>query len=118
MIAIVPYDLTWPALFDAEATLIRARLGDLAHRVEHVGSTAVPGLPAKAIVDIQVSVASLEPMSSYHERLGHIGYRHIPLGAFDLVYPFFRKPAEGPSAHHVHFCIAGSEQERNHLGKL
>jgi len=115
MIAIVPYDLTWPALFDAEATLIRAHLSDLALRVEHVGSTAVPGLPAKAVVDIQVSVASLEPMSSFHERLAQIGYRHIPLGAFDLVYPFFRKPAEEPTSHHVHFCIAGSEQERNHL---
>ena len=115
MIAIVSYDSSWPALFDAEAALIRAQIGDLALRVEHVGSTAVPGLPAKAVVDIQVSVASLNPKSPYHECLALIGYRHIPLGEFDLVYPFFRKPAEGPSTHHVHICIVGSEQERNHL---
>jgi len=92
MIAVVPYDSRWPALFEAEATLIRDRLGELALRVEHVGSTAVPGLPAKAVIDIQVSVASLGPMSSYLEVLAHIGYGHVPLGDFDSVYPFFRKP--------------------------
>jgi GrpB-like predicted nucleotidyltransferase (UPF0157 family) len=115
MLTIVPYDSAWPVLFDIEAARIRGLFGELALRVEHVGSTAVPGLAAKAVVDIQVSVRSLMPMSSYLERLAHIDYQHIPLGAFDLVYPFFQKPAEGPSTHHVHLCVAGSEQERNHL---
>jgi GrpB-like predicted nucleotidyltransferase (UPF0157 family) len=115
MITIAPYDPAWPAMFIAEAATIRRVLGKLALRVEHVGSTSVPGLAAKPVVDIQVSVASLEPMGTYIEMLASVGYIHIPLGAFDRVYPFFQKPAEWPSTHHVHLCVAGSEQERDHL---
>jgi GrpB-like predicted nucleotidyltransferase (UPF0157 family) len=115
MLTIAPYNPAWPAMFDAEAASIRRALGGLALRVEHVGSTAVPGLAAKPIVDLQVSVSSLEPMGSYLESLASIGYSHIPLGQFDLVYPFFQKPAGWPSTHHVHLCVHGSEQERNHL---
>ena len=115
MFAIVPYDPAWPARFAAEAAIIRQVLGDAAQRVEHVGSTSVPGLAAKPVIDMQVSVASLEPLGRYLSALSRVGYTHIALGAFDLVYPFFQKPGEWPSTHHVHLCVAGSEQERNHL---
>ena len=115
MITIEPYDPAWPARFEAEAASIRRVLCEVSPRVEHVGSTAVAGLAAKPVIDIQVSVSSLQPMGAYVERLAQIGYGHVPLGPFDLVYPFFRKPHAWPSTHHVHLCVAGSEQERNHL---
>lgn len=44
-----------------------------------------------------------------------LGYRHVNLGDFDLVYPFFHKPVEWPSTHHVHLCGADGEQEHKHL---
>ena len=115
MITIVPYDSAWPALFAAEAAVIRQTLGDSVLRIEHVGSTSVPGLAAKPVVDMQVSVRSLEPLSRYLVLLGRIGYTHASLGPFDLVYPLFQKPNEWPSTHHVHLCVIGSEQERNHI---
>jgi GrpB-like predicted nucleotidyltransferase (UPF0157 family) len=115
MIIIAPYDPDWPVMFAAEAVRIRQALGDRALRIEHVGSTSVPGLAAMPVVDILVSVASLEPADRYSTWLADLGYTHFPLGAFDLVYPFFKKPAEWPSTHHVHLCVAGSEQERDHL---
>ena len=115
MINIAPYDPAWPSRFAAEAERIRHAFGDLALRIEHVGSTSVPGLAAKPIVDIQVSVRSLEPRDFYHTRLADLGYTHFPLGAFDLVYPFFKRPAGWPSTHHAHLCVAGSRQEREHL---
>lgn len=115
MIVIAPYDPAWPSRFAAEAERIRQAFGELALRVEHVGSTSVPGLAAKPVVDIQVSVPSLEPRDLYRTRLANLGYTHFPLGAFDLVYPFFKRPAGWPSTHHVHLCVAGSEQERDHL---
>lgn len=115
MITIVPYEPNWPALFEAEAERIRGAMGALARRIEHVGSTSVPGLAAKPVIDLQVSVASLEPHGRYRETFARLGYAHFPLGPFDLVYPFFQKPATWPSTHHVHLCAAGSEQERNHL---
>jgi GrpB-like predicted nucleotidyltransferase (UPF0157 family) len=44
-----------------------------------------------------------------------LGYTHFDLGAFDLVYPFFKKPETWPSTHHVHLCVAGSAEEHSHL---
>jgi GrpB-like predicted nucleotidyltransferase (UPF0157 family) len=115
MMTIAPYDCTWPAQFDVEAASIREALGSGALRIEHVGSTSVPGLAAKPIIDIQVSVATLETLGMFSAALARLGYSHIPLGPFDLVYPFFQKPAEWPSTHHVHLCVHGGEQERRHL---
>ena len=115
MIEIAPYDAGWPALFEAEAASLREAMGGAALRIEHVGSTSVPGLAAKPVIDIQLSVASLATPGAHAETLARSGYRHIPLGHFDLVYPFFRKPAAHPGTHHLHLCVLGSEQERRHL---
>lgn len=115
MIVIAPYDHAWPSRFEEEAERIRHVFGSQALRVDHVGSTSVPGLAAKPVIDIQVSVASLGPRAFHHACLSGLGYTHVPLGTFDLVYPFFQRPAEWPSTHHVHLCAAGSVQERDHL---
>lgn len=115
MIEIVPYDASWPEAFAAEAGRIRARFGDRALRVEHVGSTAVTGLAAKPVIDVQVSVASLGDRGVLLADMGALDYAHVDLGEFDRVYPFFKRPAEWPSTHHVHLCEAGGEQERRHL---
>lgn len=115
MIVIAPYDPRWPADFAAEAGSLQLALGRAALRIEHVGSTSVPGLAAKPVIDIQVSVASLNPLAPLASVLADLGYVHVPQGAFDLVYPFFQKPAGWPSTHHLHLCVAGAEQERKHL---
>ncbi|WP_423594852.1 GrpB family protein [Roseateles sp. MS654] len=115
MIQLDPYDPTWPMRFEAEAEHLRAALGALALRIEHVGSTAVPGLTAKPVIDIQVSTASLTPFEPLRKRLADAGYVHVPLGDFDRVYPFFQKPADWPCTHHLHLCERGGEQEARHL---
>jgi GrpB-like predicted nucleotidyltransferase (UPF0157 family) len=115
MIEIVAYDIAWPASFAEEAAAIRCALGADALRIEHVGSTAVEGLSAKPVIDIQVSVQTLDEPHRFLAPLSGLGYVHVPLGAFDQVYPFFQKPATWPSTHHVHLCAAGSGEERNHL---
>jgi len=115
MIEIVPYDGGWPALFEAEAASLRDAMGSAALRIEHVGSTSVPGLAAKPVIDIQVSVASLATPGADAQTLARLGYSHVPLGPFDLVYPFFRKPAAHPGTHHLHLCVLGSVQEQRHL---
>lgn len=114
-IQIVPYEHSWPSDFQAEGAVIGAVLGDLALRIEHVGSTAVPGLGAKPVIDIQVSVASLQPLVAYDELLARIGYTHVYVGEFDSVYPFYQRPDEWPTTHHVHLCRLGSVEELTHL---
>jgi GrpB-like predicted nucleotidyltransferase (UPF0157 family) len=80
-----------------------------------VGSTAVPGLAAKPVIDIQVSVHSLVPSEAFKEALAPLSYGFVSLGEFDRVYPWFTKPGGWPSTHHVHLCVAGEEQEAKHL---
>lgn len=115
MIQIVPYDPHWPQLFEREAELLRQGLGKLALRIEHVGSTSVPHLDAKPVIDIQVSVTSLDCFGEYRRALENLGYSHVSLGDFDRVYPFFQKPATWPASYHIHLCERGGEQEAKHL---
>jgi GrpB-like predicted nucleotidyltransferase (UPF0157 family) len=112
---VVPYDPRWPAAFEAEAERLRAVLGTLALRVDHNGSTSVPGLAAKPVIDIQISVATLVPMDAYREPLQSLGYVHVP-HADDGFCPFFHRPRTWPHSHHVHVVKAGDAEERRTLG--
>src|SRR5205807_730222 len=104
----------WPARFVAEAARLHDALGGVAVRIDHVGSTSVPGLAAKPVIDIQVSVASLVPDDGYRSPLQEEGYRFVPDPDMPD-YPFFRWPRSGPAEYHVHVCQAGGEEERRHL---
>jgi GrpB-like predicted nucleotidyltransferase (UPF0157 family) len=72
---LAPYDPTWPEQFEGEAAKIRAALGDGALVLEHVGSTSIPGLPAKPILDILLAVADSSDEASYVPALTAQGYR-------------------------------------------
>ena len=111
---IVAYDLAWPPAFEAEAARLKAALGSVARRIDHHGSTSVPGLAAKPIVDIQISVAALQPMAPFKERLEAAGYVHVP-DADDSFCPFFHRPSGWPHTHHVHVVEAGGTEERRTL---
>jgi GrpB-like predicted nucleotidyltransferase (UPF0157 family) len=111
---VVPYDPGWPAAFEAEATRLRTALGTQALRIDHHGSTAIPGIGAKPIIDIQVSVAALQPIAAYGERLRAIGYVHVP-HPDDSFCPFFHRPPHWPHSHHVHVVEAGGPEERRTL---
>ena len=113
-VRIVDYDLEWPGLADAELRAIQAALGDIAVRVEHVGSTAVPGLAAKPILDLQLSVEAIEPRDRYVEPLERLGYLFVPAPE-SPDYHLFAKPAERPRTRHLHMCAAGSEHEHRHI---
>jgi len=101
-------------MFEAEASRLRLALGSLVVRIDHHGSTAVPGLAAKPVIDIQLSVVSLAPLASYSEPLESLGYVHVP-HADDAVCPFFHGPSAWPHTHHVHVVKAGGDEERRTL---
>lgn len=73
-ITIVPYDPTWPEQYAREEVKIRAALDDRVVSMEHIGSTAVPGLPAKPILDIQLLVMDSGNEEDYAEALTTVGY--------------------------------------------
>ncbi len=76
-VEIVPYDSSWPERFDRLGTEIRETLGETVLLLEHVGSTSVPGLAAKPIIDVVLGVADAKEESSYVAPLEMIGYRLV-----------------------------------------
>ena len=112
-IVVVPYDASWPEEFRGYAERIRAVLGPAAVRIDHVGSTSVPGLAAKPIIDIQVSVASLEPVAPYAGPLAKLGYTYEPTND-DRTKRAFRWPP-GQRRTHLYARAAGSFEEQLNL---
>lgn len=112
-ITVVDYDPRWPALFETLRAEVAGVLGDLALAIEHVGSTAVPGLAAKPIIDIDVLLRSASELSVCIERLAGIGYKHRG----DLGVPereAFAAPPGRP-AHHLYVCPPESREFRRHV---
>src|SRR5262245_5651894 len=114
MIELHDHDPDWAAQFERERTRLTHALGPLALRIDHHGSTAVPGLAAKPIIDIQISVASLKPIEAYARPLALCGYVHMPHDD-DSFAPFFHRPASWPHSHHVHVVQAESDEARRTL---
>src|SRR3954447_15219488 len=113
-VRIVDYDPSWPLRAAEELRRIGQALGPAAARLEHVGSTAVPGLAAKPILDLQLSVGALESRARYVEPLERLGYMFAPAPEAPD-YHFFAKPPERPRSHHLHVCEVGSAHELRHL---
>jgi GrpB-like predicted nucleotidyltransferase (UPF0157 family) len=73
-VEIVEYEPAWPALFTALGAHLREAIGGVAVRIDHVGSTSVPGLAAKPVIDVQISVLSLEPSNAFRVPLQDAGF--------------------------------------------
>jgi GrpB-like predicted nucleotidyltransferase (UPF0157 family) len=109
-IVIVPYNPEWPVLFGALGASLRGALGDVALRIDHVGSTSVPGLAAKPVIDVQISVACFEPLDAYRLPLARLGFVFRPDNP-DLSKRYFREPP-GSRRTHIHVHQAGSWAEQ------
>jgi GrpB-like predicted nucleotidyltransferase (UPF0157 family) len=121
MTVIEPYDPAWPDEFATLAARLRAALGDLALRVDHIGSTSVPGLAAKDIIDIQVTVRALAPrLVELLEAEGFVHVRehvqdHVPAGEDPdpaLWSKLFFRNAAGQRACNVHLRADGHPNQR------
>ena len=76
-ITVVDYDGAWPALFEQERRRVQSALGDVVTRVEHFGSTAVPGMAGKPIGDLLVGVRALQAASAHIPALEALGYENF-----------------------------------------
>jgi GrpB-like predicted nucleotidyltransferase (UPF0157 family) len=110
---VADYDPRWPATFEQLSGQISAALGALAMRVEHIGSTAVPGLAAKPIIDLDVVIGSRADLPAVIAKLRPLGY--WPQG--DLGVPgreAFNNPPGAPP-HHLYVCAADNTELARHL---
>jgi GrpB-like predicted nucleotidyltransferase (UPF0157 family) len=112
-VIVVPYDPAWPVAFEQLRGRLAAALGDLTVGVEHVGSTAVVGLDAKPILDIDVVVRHADDFAPVAARLASLGYTH--LGDLGIVgREAFRASPELPR-HHLFVCASGAAPLQAHL---
>jgi len=114
-ITVVDYDPAWPVIFDRLRERIATALGSLAVRIEHVGSTAVPGLAAKPIIDIDTVIRALGDLPVAIESLEAIGYVHLPeiKGGPPGCEAFDRPP--GDPVHHLFVCTQDADQLHKHI---
>jgi GrpB-like predicted nucleotidyltransferase (UPF0157 family) len=102
-VVVVPYDEAWPSLFEQERARIERAIGPWVEEIEHIGSTAVPGLAAKPVIDIMVGVKSLGDSPILIGRLEGIGYEYVP--ELERQMPqrrYFRKLRGGRRTHQIH----------------
>jgi GrpB-like predicted nucleotidyltransferase (UPF0157 family) len=112
-VLVLDYDPNWPVVFQSLRKRIAETLGDMAAAIEHVGSTAVPNLAAKPIIDIDVLLASEAMLPAAIERLASLGYIHQGnLGVPER--EAFLAPAGDP-LHHLYVCPPRSAEFRRHL---
>jgi GrpB-like predicted nucleotidyltransferase (UPF0157 family) len=109
-IIVEPYNPKWPAQFMELAIPIREAMGEVALRIDHIGSTAIPGIPAKPVIDIQIAVESYEPFSAIRDPLESLQYRWRPDNP-DRSKRYFREPA-GANRIHIHVRKLGSWQQQ------
>ncbi|MCI0744740.1 MAG: GrpB family protein [Verrucomicrobia subdivision 3 bacterium] len=106
-VELVEYDPEWPARFAAERALLETALKPwLTGAIEHVGSTAVVGMPAKPVIDIMAPVRSLEASRPAIPELANLDYVYFPYRP--EVMHWFCKPSSALRTHHLHLVPLGS----------
>ncbi len=114
-IEVVDYDPDWIAAFDREAALLASVFERRLLEIHHIGSTAVPDLPAKPIIDMLVVLADTDDMNAFSPGMEALGYR-VRGECLDAVIPgtpgrfYFTKDTNGVRSHHVHACAKGHQE--------
>jgi GrpB-like predicted nucleotidyltransferase (UPF0157 family) len=113
-IHLVAYDPQWPVRFERERVLLQDAIGPwIAGGIHHAGSTAVPGLDAKPIIDILVGVEDLAVSRACFEPLAGLEYLHAPYRSEEMHW--FCKPDPGQRTHHLHLVPTDSSRFRDEL---
>jgi GrpB-like predicted nucleotidyltransferase (UPF0157 family) len=114
-VSVAPPDPQWASGFEAEAQEIQIALGAGCLAIHHVGSTSIPGIYAKPVLDLLVAVTTIDVMDERCPQMTALGYE--ALGEYGLPgRRFFRKDdADGVRSHHVHSYAQGSAELHRHL---
>jgi GrpB-like predicted nucleotidyltransferase (UPF0157 family) len=115
-IILVKYSSDWPKMFEWESRLFLQTLGDSVAKIEHIGSTSVPGLLSKPTIDIMIGLHDFSVADSLIPKIVSLGYTYFP--EFEDVMPnrrFFRKLIDGDATHHIHMTEIDSKFWQRHL---
>jgi GrpB-like predicted nucleotidyltransferase (UPF0157 family) len=111
---VVEYRAEWLQLFESERDLLQERLGHVFVRIEHIGSTAVPGMPSKPTIDIAGAVERVHDILEELGPLYALGYDYRPATS-ESGDAFFRKVRNGKRTHHLHVVAADGPELADYL---
>ncbi len=109
-IEVVPYDPRWPTRYERARSALTAAIGGYICSIEHIGSTAIPGLAAKPVIDIMIAVNSLDDASAFLPLLAPLGYAYIQ--HHEAVFPerrYLHRIVRGRHTHHLHIVEPASD---------
>lgn len=112
---VVPHDPRWRDSFEAEAKHIAAALGENVVAIHHIGSTSIPDIHAKPIVDVLVEVRDVSELDGRSAAMESLGYQVMGEYGIPGRRYFRRDDEEGVRTHHVHAFAAGSAEATRHL---
>jgi GrpB-like predicted nucleotidyltransferase (UPF0157 family) len=112
-VVVEPYDPEWPRLFEEERQRIVAAIGHIVAGVHHVGSTSIPGMAAKPVIDIAVLLHDFDDGERCIEPLEKIGYEHRGLSQDIPGDRFFRRG--DPRSYHLHMYAVDSPIRADHF---
>lgn len=113
-VRVVQHDPSWADAFEAEAAALRSVLGEEVVAVHHVGSTAIPGISAKPIIDILLEVREVERLDELGPAMAGLGYE--AWGEFGIPgRRYFDKHVDARGTHHVHAFTTGNPELERHL---
>ena len=113
-VRVVPYNPDWLMCFQAERDLLRNTLGSKVLEIRHIGSTAIPGMPAKPIIDILMAVRNLADVTDFVDALVRIGYEDKGDGGV-VGRRYFVKGTEAGRTHHLNFYQMNSPGWATHI---
>ena len=113
-IVVLPHDPAWAQAFEDEAALLRPIFGGNLVEIHHIGSTAIPGIHAKPVIDMLPVVKDIAAVDAFNPQMEAIGYE--PMGEYGIPgRRFFRKEIDGIRSHHVHAFQQGDSEIERHL---
>lgn len=114
-VEIVSYDENWGEKFELEERKLRKVFSEYAFAIEHVGSTSIPGLSAKPIIDISVGVNNLEEVMQFKDKLEEIGYEYRDKSGKNGERYFFAKGSSDNRTHYLHIIKFNSQEWKKNL---
>lgn len=114
-VIISDYDPAWPELFARERPVLETALGNCVEMIEHVGSTAVPGLAAKPVIDVLVGVGDISSVDQCADAMRAAGYEALGENGLPGRRYFRKRNAAGERQFHVHAYACDSDAFHRHL---
>ena len=112
-VGIVSYDPNWKDMYKEESEKIKNVLSDIIIDIHHVGSTAIPGIKAKPVIDILVEVKDIEGVDQYNYKMRELGYE--VMGEYGIPKRRFFRKGGNKRTHHIYIFKVGNEEIERHI---